>query len=396
MNNPRTPILVVLSRFPYPLEKGDKLRAYQHLSYLASAGYDTHLVALTTQAVSPEHYEKVRSLCSSVTVVRQKWYEITFNILIACFTGLPFQVGYFKSNKAWRVVRKLADELSPTVAFFQLIRAAQYRKAIPAVIPSLIDYQDAFSVGLDQRAQGANLFLRWIYSREARAVRRYEGKVYSWFETHAIISIADMNALKATGPMDVLPNGVDTSFFAPTRVAKQYHVAFVGNMNYQPNIDAAEFLVGEIMPLVWKLVPNARVLIAGASPHRRVRALGSDSVEVIGWVDDIRECYASSRVFVAPMRTGTGMQNKLLEAMAMSVPTVTTPMSAEPLGVGAGTCISIGSSRAQLADHIIAHLQDEDAAREFGMRGRDYILNTFSHAKIAERLTGLLERTRHF
>lgn len=142
-------------------------------------------------------------------------------------------------------------------------------------------------------------------------------------------------------------------------------------MSYAPNVDAAHYLVHDVMPLVWEKIPSATLLLAGTDPKPAVRALASKRVSVSGRLDDIRTAYASAQVFVAPMRIGSGLQNKLLEAMAMQLPCVTTSLAATPL---AGAPLLVGDSPAQLADHIVALLQNDDLRRSTAAQGRDFVL----------------------
>lgn len=176
---------------------------------------------------------------------------------------------------------------------------------------------------------------------------------------------------------------------------KKYDVTFVGNMNYPPNIDSACFLVREIMPLVWKELPHAKVTIAGANPHPKVKTLQSERVSVSGWIDDIRECYAATRVFVAPMRMGTGLQNKLLEAMAMGIASVTTPISAAPLGGTAGTEILVGSTAEELSALITGLLKDDARRASVANNGRDFVTRIFSLQHAADMLNRELDQAIH-
>jgi glycosyltransferase involved in cell wall biosynthesis len=237
---------------------------------------------------------------------------------------------------------------------------------------------------------------RWtrpLFRREYRLVSAFEATCYKWFVAHFIISEQDRLALAFPGAeaITLLPNGVDTVRFSPQNVNKKYDIAFVGNMNYPPNIDSACFLVREIMPLVWKEILHAKVVIAGANPHPKVRSLESDRVVVSGWIDDIRECYSSTRVFVAPMRMGTGLQNKLLEAMAMGIASVTTPISAAPLGADAGKDILVGSSAEELSVLITGLLKDEVQRASVAHNGRNFVTRIFSLRHASDMLNRELE-----
>lgn len=372
-------IAVLLSRFPYPLEKGDKLRAYQHLQHLKQLGHEVHLIALTDVKVLPGHYDKIKPLCESIHIIRLTLLRRLINLLMSFVRRLPLQVGYFYSASHSKEIQKIITVLHPDLLYFQLIRTALFRKSIPD-IPAVIDYMDAFATGTSQRTKNASVFLKFLYRRELRLVKRFEYGSYDWFNKHLIISIPDQKAMNVPDPsgLEVLPNGVDTGFFIARSQPVRTDVLFVGNMNYPPNVDAAQFLIHEIMPLVWKSRPQTTVSLAGANPHPSVKMLASEKVNVTGWMDDIRDAYGSSRIFIAPMRIGTGLQNKLLEAMAMNLPGITTSLSFEPLQARAGTDILVGNSKEELAGHILELLNNETLAATIAANGKAFILKTYS------------------
>ncbi|MBC8085151.1 MAG: glycosyltransferase, partial [Hymenobacter sp.] len=187
----------------------------------------------------------------------------------------------------------------------------------------------------------------------------------------------------------VVRNGIDTGFFQPRPASATHDLLFCGNMNYHPNVDAAGFLALEILPLVRRTHPAARLLIAGTSPAPRVLALASEAVTVSGWVEDIRDAYAAARVFVAPMRVGTGLQNKLLEAMAMERPSVTTPLANNALHGRPGQDLLVGESAAELAAGISSLLDDAEAAARLGTRGRLFVREHYDWEASTNQLEAL-------
>lgn len=372
-------IVMIVSRFPYPLEKGDKLRAFQHLSFLKQAGHDVHLIALTDEDVSEKSKAKIQSLCASVQIIKLSFLNRLINLVFSFFRGLPLQVGYFYSKSIHNSVDQTIREIKPELIYCQLIRTALYKKNFEN-IPGIIDYMDAFSIGTAQRLKNAPALLKPIFQRELSKVKSFEMGSYKWFKSHLIISDQDrknMSVPDAT-TLKVIPNGVDTDFFKPSNIPKTTDITFVGNMNYPPNIDASIFLVRDIMPIVWKSKPDATVQLAGANPHSTVTALASEKVKVTGWVNDIRDCYYISRIFVAPMRIGTGLQNKLLEAMAVKLPCITTTLSFTPLHASASKDILVGNTKEEIADHILFLLENPAKAEIIAGSGYDFVCRTYS------------------
>ena len=147
----------------------------------------------------------------------------------------------------------------------------------------------------------------------------------------------------------VVANGVDFSKYVYSDAPKQYDLIFSGNMSYAPNIDAAEYLAKEIFPQLKVEFPDLKLVLCGTNPAPRVQALRSKDVIVTGWVDSMSEYYGKSRIFIAPMRLGTGLQNKLLEAMAMKLPCVTSTLAGRPLeGIEEGKEVIIFESSVPL------------------------------------------------
>ncbi len=372
-------LVFIVSRFPYPLEKGDKLRAFQHLQMISRAGHEVHLIALSDQPVTDASFDAVKKYCNSVHIIRLRWYHILKNIFYSFFSRLPLQVGYFYAAGNYSEIQKIIRQSDPDLIYCQLIRTAIYARN-KTNIPAVLDYMDAFSKGTGQRTANAPFLLRPLFNRELQLVSEFEERCFSWFRKHLVISQQDRDALQVQGRemIQVVPNGVDIDFFHPEEAEKKIDITFVGNMNYPPNIDGARFLVNEIMPLVWKKYPATTVQISGANPHREVKSLASEKVWVTGWVDDIRHSYRGSRIFIAPMRIGTGLQNKLLEAMAMGIPCITTSLSFEPLDATAGKHILTGNNAQDLSQQIIRLLEDENLRIEVGRNGFEFVRSNYA------------------
>ncbi|WP_310396337.1 glycosyltransferase [Hymenobacter sp.] len=385
-------LLVLLSRFPYPLDKGDKLRAYHQLRFLA-ARHEICLFALSDEDVSAEAHAAVRPLCrGGVVVHRLRRPAIGRNMVRALATGRPLQVGYFHDARAQRQVDGLLRDFRPDHVYCQLIRMAEYLRPHAGRWPMTLDYMDVFSAGMARRAAQASRWQRPVLALEARRLRAYEAAAFDWFQHHTIISDQDRQLIHHPdrARICIVLNGIDTDFFQPRpAAAKEYDVLFCGNMSYHPNVDAAYFLAEEIMPLVRRHRPGARLLVAGTTPAPRVLALASAHVVVSGWVPDIRAAYAAARVFAAPMRVGTGLQNKLLEALAMRLPCVTTPLANNALGATAGQELRVADSAAALAAALLGLLADEPAAQAMAGRGHEFVRARYDWPGATARLEAL-------
>ncbi|MDG2331612.1 MAG: glycosyltransferase [Flavobacteriales bacterium] len=371
-------LLVLLSRIPYPLDKGDKLRAYYQLKQL-SRDFEIKVVALDDSNSSERDQEKLRNEFD-IQFVKLSKTVIYLKMFRALFSDKPFQVHYFFQRSANLKVREIVSEFKPDHIYCQLIRTAEYVKNIHS-IPKTMDYMDAFSKGMDRRISQNRGIKKFLIKAEASRLLKYENLIFDYFENKTIISSQDQSLIyhPERNSIKVVPNGVDFDFFNPDQSLNQtFDLVFTGNMSYPPNVDGALFLVNEIMPIVWKKMPQAKVLIAGAKPTTAITSLKCSNVVVSGWVDDIRESYSSSSVFIAPMRIGTGLQNKLLEAMSMGVPCITTAFANNALKAVNGESILIGNSKESLAELVINLLNDSVLRKNLSIAGRAFIEANYS------------------
>lgn len=385
-------IFILVSRMPYPLEKGDKLRAFQQIKAM-SAKHDIHLFALNPGKLHEEALNKLKPYCKSIRIVTLNRIHIFLNLVYAIFRKIPFSVGFFYSPSITLKIEEKIKAVNPDLIFCQLIRMAEYVKEMKT-IPKIIDYQDVFSRGMALRANRAPFYLKPFLRYEEKLLRKYENKVYEWFNEHIIISTQDRAYLPHPfrEKINVIPNSIDRKIFKPVANSRQYDLLFVGNMNYEPNIDCVVYLVKEILPLVKKEFPSVTLEIAGANPCRRVLSLASSSVHVTGWVNNISECYARARIFCAPMRLGTGLQNKLLEAMAMQLPCITTSLCNNALNAEPGKSILIGEDARSIADHIMMLLKNKSMAEELAKNANILIQKYYDEPVVNHQLLSLIDR----
>lgn len=374
------------------MEKGDKLRAF-HFIRLLSEEHDVHLFALSDRKVSDTDYKAVAEYCDKIEVVHFSGWSIFKGLVASLFRGLPFQVGYFWNRKAARGISAMIKQEEPDLIFCQLVRVAEYVKDIP--VRKVIDYQDALSLNMRRRAAVSKGIKKLVFAREARLLSLYENSVFNKFDYRIIISEPDKEALTHPdkGEIVVIPNGVDHDFFIPDESAeKRYDVVFTGNMSYAPNVEGAIWLAKEIFPLVKKSMPHLTLLLAGASPVNSVKALESDDITVTGWIPDIRDAYRQSKVFIAPMLTGSGLQNKLLEAMAMKLPCITTNLANASLMAENNREIIVADSADEIAAAIVKLLKDKQFAEEIAVSAYRMVRSKFCWNSVIEKFNYLITK----
>lgn len=382
-------ILVLLPRFPYPLDKGDKLRAYHQLVEL-SKRHDIHLFALSHEPVGQAQLEALKPYCKSIHVERLPKLTCGLNVLRAFLHGQSLQIGYWTTRRAKKAYVAFVQQVQPDIIYRQMIRTMKYSGG------GVLDFQDALSLNTQRRMERSHGLLKMILRYEYRALQRAEQEALCLFDATTVISPVDQAALAPT--VALIPNGVDTDYYNATHypLSTTHSICFTGNMSYAPNVDAARWLVKEIMPLVWEQCPyGINVLIAGAGPKPAVKALAGPKVTVSGRLGDIRTAYASAKMFVAPMRIGSGMQNKLLESMAMGLPCVTTTLANTPLGTVAGEQMLVGDTPEELSQLIISLLTDTELCKRIADAGHRFVLEHHSwHAAVAP-LEALLNQSNN-
>lgn len=379
-------LLVVLSRFPYPLEKGDKLRAYHQIRVL-SRQHEIYLFALSDKEVSAESMAALEPFCKEIRVEKLSFGSKLWNSMLAFFKGWPIQCGYFYSWKAKKALQSFVDEVLPDAVYAQLVRTVPYVQAIE--LEKTIDYQDVLSQGMLRRAQRAPFWQKPFFKMESRRLQRYEAEVFPLFQHHTIITEVDRDLMpvKEKEKIKVVGNGVDFEQYKYAGQEKIYDLIFAGNMAYAPNVDAAEFIVKQILPKLLHQFPNLKLVLCGANPTQRVKALQGPHVIVTGWVDSMAKYYAESKVFIAPMRLGTGLQNKLLEAMATQLPCVTSPLAGKPLKSAVSQQdVLICSTPDDYATAVTRLLTDPAFYQQFASNGYHYVKEKYSW----EAMTGVL------
>ncbi len=387
-------IFVLLSRFPYPLEKGDKLRAYHQIVELAKK-HEVIVCALSDQPVEDTWKNILDKHGVKTHVFRLKKPLLYWNTLKQILTNKPYQTGYFFQRGIQKKILRLIEEEAPDHIYCQLIRTAEYVKNIHH-IPKTLDYMDALSKGMYRRAEISSGLKKQLFTIEGKRLAEYENRIFDYFNHHTIISKQDRAFIRhpQRDQIVIIENGIGEEFAAfPLDPSPEFDLVFTGNMNYPPNIESAVFIVDEVIPLLTAKFPNLKLLLSGANPNQRVKDLAiNDKILVTGWIDDIRTSYASGKIFVAPLQIGTGLQNKLLEAMAMGRPSVTTPLANNALNAIHNESILIAANATEFADAIDRLLTDALLYERIASNGKTFVLKTFSWPHAVEKLMRLMQQ----
>lgn len=386
-------LLIILSRFPFPLEKGDKLRAYHQIVGL-SLKFNITLVSLTEQNIPIEYQKALAPYCHKIHIFKLNKILQIISLTFGLFTEKPFQIAYFWQFHIQRKINRIIDSMQPDFIYAQLIRTTDYVKNYHAC-PKIIDYMDAFSKGIERRIPDQNWYSKFFFKQEFIRLKNYERHIFEYFEEHIIISEQDRNYIyhNKSNEISIVKNGISKYFFKErTNTIKKYDLIFTGNMSYPPNIAAANYIVKKVLPL---FNTEVKFLISGVNPHHSVRKLASTSIEITGWVEDITESYVKSKIFIAPMFLGTGLQNKLLEAMALGIPCVTTTMANTALGAIPEESILIADNEFEFKHQIDRLLKDRVLYENIQKNALSFVQQHFSWDLINEQLSELIVNSKN-
>jgi sugar transferase (PEP-CTERM/EpsH1 system associated) len=373
-------LLVILSRFPYPLEKGDKLRAYHQLAHL-SHDHEIILCCITDKLPNKQDRSKIAPLCAELHVFKLSRIKQLGRLCYAAFSSKPFQVHYFYQKSVARKIQQIIQSTAPAHIYAQLVRTTEYVKNFHEM-PKTLDYMDALNKNYSRRTTSSKGIRKFLVKEEAKRLVAYENLIFDYFENHSIISSQDKNLIyhEKRESISVVPNGVDFDYFKPIQESakKTTDLIFTGNMGYLPNEDAALYLIRSIMPKLWQEDQTITLTIAGATPSNELLSLASERVKVTGWVNDIRDEFNSAKIFLAPMRQGTGLQNKLLEAMSMQLPCITTPLANNALKAIHNEHLYVYQDDKHLVTLVMHLLNSSESRLNLGTNARNFILENYS------------------
>ena len=351
-------ILFIASRLPYPPLQGDRRRAYHQLRWL-SRRHRVTLVAPVWHRAEAAGAAELAPFCAHVELVPLSAWRGAWRAGWGTPTGLPWQTLYYGDPALSERVRVVLERQPVDLAHVQLIRCARVG-AVLSGVPRVLDFIDALSLNLARRAARERGLLAWLWREEARRAGRYERELIRHFTQLVITTEQDRAAIGDYPNLRIVPNGVDTELFPFVASGREAALlVFSGRLGYFPNADAAAYLVEEILPLIRREVPEAQVALVGADPPARVRRLARvPGVKVTGYVDSVHAYLARATVAVVPMRGGTGMQLKMLEAMASGAPVVATPFALGGLPARDGEELCIAGSTTQFAERVLELLRD--------------------------------------
>lgn len=390
----RPAVLSLVHRVPYPPDKGDRIRTFQILRYLAERA-DVHLACLADEPVDSHVLQTLKRYCKRVSCVSVRgplrWARGLFSLAL----GRTVTEGAFHSPELLEVVRDWARTtpfdavLGSASSMVPYMRLPELRDT-----PAVIDLIDVDSQKWLDYAARAGASRSWLYRTEGRRLRRLERDITRWARAVILVSEAEAEIYRgfcAPGNVEAVGNGVDIDYFRPQPALDEQGCVFLGALDYWPNVEGIEWFCREVWPEVRRRHPATTISLVGRRPTPAVCGLTRiPGVRLVGQVPDVRPYLDQAAISIVPLRIARGIQNKVLESMAMVKATIVSPQACEGLAAQPGTDLLCAESPGQWADAISSLLDDASLRRRLGTAGRRYVETAHCWQRCLEPLDRLL------
>lgn len=370
-------ILYLVHRAPFPPDKGDRIRSFHLLQFLAQQG-DVWLGCLSDGAPEPQVVERLQSLTRRLEIVpmdKRRWLTASRSLLC----GKTATEGLFESRRLKNKVRQWTKEVRFDAVVLFCSSMAQY--LIPELdgIPVLLDFVDVDSEKWLQYADIAPLPKRWLFQTEGRRLRRLEADIAAKVRAAVLTTEPEADILRSFQPnanVIAVANGVRSDFFAPqAEMEDESSCVFVGAMDYKANIEGVNWFARNVWPQIIAKHPSAAFRIVGRDPAPAVQSLASiPGIEIVGGVPDVRPMVAKSAISIAPLQIARGVQNKVLEALSMGKAVVATREALTGIAAQPGSELLEANSPEEWVQSLTALWDDPARRKTLGRAGREFVL----------------------
>jgi len=375
-------ILIITPIIPYPPYRGDKLRIYNVIKTLIKK-HDVKVLSFLKDKNELNFVSELKKLGIDVELIKFPKLKAYLRLILAFFTKTPLQVIFYYNKKLMQRIYELTSNENYDIAYFHIFTTMQYHNAVnnPQTL-KVIDLTDAYSLYLKRILEFEQSILnRIFFTIEKKRVYEYE-KISKYFDTVFVCSKIDKEFLQQRNihaNIQLFENGIDTNIYKYEEIIPEKHrIIFTGNLPYFPNRDAVKYFVNEIFPYVLQKVPDAKLYIVGKDPTQDIMDLSSKNVIVKGFVEDLKYEYLVSEVNIAPMRFGAGTANKIIEAIALGVPTVATSLAVKGFDENVKKYVFEADTPENFANKIIEIFNDNSIRTNFmkeASKTVSYLLN---------------------
>jgi len=396
-------VLFLTARFPYPPLKGDKIVSYQRLKHL-SRNHQITLLSFCDDTLKRQDLAEIEKLCHDVQTIPLRRTEVYSNLMLGGFADTPFQVLYHRSRAFQRKLSELLAHNTFDLLHVFMLRIAPYVAEYTGC-PKLLELIDSMELNMERRASLERGIKRMLFREEARRLAQYECRLAEQFDRAVVVSDVDARVIKARN-LRVSPLGIDFQQFYPRPVknGENHLVVFTGNMQYFPNENAALYFANEVFPRIQRKVAGARFWVVGGGPSAKLRLLEdrNKAVRIVGFVNSMCEYINRASVSVCPMLAGSGMQFKILEALACGVPVVATSVAKGDIRISEEEGLLIADDPVTFADKVAGIIESGQRQKDAALRAREILKRQYSWRQcnavidqIYAELSGRKNRSNH-
>lgn len=393
---PKPAVLFLAHRLPYPPDKGDRIRTF-HLLKLLSERAEVHLACLADEPPASDTIAVLERHCERLEVVRLSPWGRWPRALGSLAKGRTVSEGAFASPALRDLLRGWSRETSFHAALASASSLVPYLR-LPELqqTPKVVDLVDVDSQKWLDYASASRGPRAWLYQVEGHRLRRLEAEIPDWAQAVTLVSPAEADLYRRfrdSASVHAIGNGVDLEAFQPRPASTEAErgLVFVGALDYRPNVDAACWFCQEVWPALRDRVPGVSLALVGRQPTLAVQRLaGRDGIELVGQVPDVRPYVASAAVAIAPLRIARGVQNKVLEAMAMGKAVVASPQALEGLQASPGVHALAASNPAEWVEALASLLSNAESRQSLGTAARRYVEEQHDWTRCLEPFTALL------
>ncbi|WP_173915240.1 glycosyltransferase family 4 protein [Halobacillus sp. Marseille-Q1614] len=381
-------VLYMSSRPPYPPHKGDQLIAWEQIKQLKVNGHHVHLLTFVDSKQEGEFImDKLSPYCKEVVVFTVHPLQKLLRSLRTIYNFKPIQVNLFFDSKVKEHVMDIYRRIKPDIVHVQTARAAEY--FIDVNCPKCIDMIDALSLNMERRARTESKWLKPLFLLESKLMKRYEEAILKKFDRSMIVSESDKQYLRSPHIV-VNPNGTSITkqrLAGYPSIPKEKIILFHGNMQYYPNVEAVLDFVKEVWLHIHKAYPDYQFYIVGKDPVKKVTELhGKDNVVVTGFVEDICIPLRRAQIGIYPMKSGTGMQNKIVESMACGLPTIASPIALQGIAGRCGDELICSESREEMMAAVKRLIENPGLQERYAAKGQAFVQSHYSWEHNCTRL----------
>ncbi len=394
-------ILFLSTENPYPPDHGHHIRTYNVLKYIARY-HNVYFLGFIKNEDEFKYVEPIKKMCASadVFIIPDNVSRLRFclSLVLNLFSPLPYVAQKYYQKNMTHKIKEILKENKIDIVHFDMLHLARYLSEIDGAVPTTLTQHNVESLRIFRLLKNSkNIIFKIFMYLQYLKLKKFEMHACRNFDRCAVVSEDDLKILKKLSPYAnfvVVPNGVDTSYFAPDRSASlKDSMVWVGGMDSMYNRQAVEFFIEEIYPIIHKSIPDVKFTVVGKSPPKKLLQLSeiNRNVKVVGYVEDVRPYINSSAVYIAPIKSGSGTKLKVLNALSMAKPVVTTSIGAEGIEVKDGEHLLIADDPEIFAKRTIELLRNPELAMKLGENGRKLMIEKYDWDIIGQKMLRVYE-----